>query len=437
MRDLFLVAIILVGMLATLRYPFAGILLWTWFTCMDPHQGAFGFVTTAPLNLIIAIVTILSWAFSKEPKLPRFDLTHILVFAFLVWMTFNGFFAVDPSWSWPIWNITWKTILLGLLISKFVTNKVRAHALIWTVCVSLLYYGIKGGIFTLVTGGGSHVLGPTYSQIGDNNTLALATLMVLPLINYLRSQSANRWVSLGLLAGMALSTVSVVGSYSRGAFIALGGLGAVAWFRARNKFVYPIAAAIVVIPILMFMPQNYFDRLNTIKTANSDPSFHGRVVAWKVAWSYATEHFPFGDGMAGAQLPSVFNHYFPTEETHAAHSIYFQVLGDNGFIGLVLYLAILVTALLYCSQIRRATRGVDELHWAYELTGMIQLSLFVFCLGGAALSMAYYDVLFINVGLLSALRTMLARSSQANSKYLVPKPLPVFASAPRQSDASE
>jgi putative inorganic carbon (HCO3(-)) transporter len=437
MRDIFLVAIILVGLLATLRYPFAGILLWTWFTVMDPHQGAFGFVTTAPLNLIIAVVTILSWLFSKEPKLRSFDLTHVLVFAFLVWITFNGFFAVDPSWSWPIWNITWKTILLGLLISKFVTNKVRAHALIWTVVVSLLYYGIKGGIFTLVTGGGSHVLGPTYSQIGDNNTLALATLMVLPLVNYLRLQSASRWVSLGLLAGMALSTVSIVGSYSRGAFIALGGLSAVAWFRARNKFIYPIAAAIIVIPIFLFMPQNYFDRLDTIKTASSDPSFHGRVVAWKVAWSYATEHFPFGDGMAGGQLPAVFNHYFPSEETHAAHSIYFQVLGDNGFIGLILYVAILVTAFSYCSRIRKATRGIDELHWAYELTGMIQLSLFVFCLGGAALSMAYYDVLFINVGLLSALRTMLATSSRANPKFSATKAISGFASVQGHSYAPE
>ena len=152
-------------------------------------------------------------------------------------------------------------------------------------------------------------------------------------------------------------------------------------------------------------------------------------MAWKVAWGYATEHFPFGDGMAGAQLPSVFNHYFPTEETHAAHSIYFQVLGDNGFVGLALYLGILVTSFFYCSQIRRTTRGVDELHWAYELTGMIQLSLFVFCLGGAALSMAYYDVLFINVGLLSALRAMLATDSRANSKYLATRPTPTFASA--------
>jgi len=211
----------------------------------------------------------------------------------------------------------------------------------------------------------------------------------------------------------------------------------VAWFRARNKFVYPIAAAIIVIPIFMFMPQDYFNRLDTIKTASSDPSFHGRVVAWKVAWSYATEHFPFGDGMAGGQLPVVFNHYFPTEETHAAHSIYFQVLGDNGFIGLILYLAILVTAFFYCSQIRKITRGVDELHWAYELTGMIQLSLFVFCLGGAALSMAYYDVLFINVGLLSALRTMLATSPRANPRYSAAKPVPKFVPAPGQSYAQQ
>jgi probable O-glycosylation ligase (exosortase A-associated) len=163
----------------------------------------------------------------------------------------------------------------------------------------------------------------------------------------------------------------------------------------------------VIVPAFYFMPQNYFDRIDTIRTAKEDSSFHGRWVAWQVAWHYATDHFPLGDGMAGAEMPQVFHHYFPDEQTHAAHSIYFEVLGDNGFVGLGLYLAILVVAFRNCSKIKRATRGNDELSWAFDLAGMIRLCLFVFCLGGAALSMAYYDILFICVGLLSAMQKLL------------------------------
>ena len=417
MRDLFLSAVVLASLIATLRYPFAGILLWSWFTCMDPHQEAFGFVQTAPINLIIAGVTIPAWLLSKEKKSPHFDSTQVLIFLFLVWITFNGFFAVSPSHSWPLWNTAWKVIVLGLFISVMATNKVRMHALVWVVAASLLYYGIKGGVFTILTGGINHVMGPPNSQIGDNNTLALATLMVLPLVNYLRLHSANKWISRGLLAATVLSTLSVLGSYSRGAFVALGGLGSVAWFHSKRKILYLIAAAVVIIPAFYFMPQNYFDRIDTIRTAKEDSSFHGRLVAWQVAWHYASDHFPLGDGMAGAEMPNVFHHYFPDEPTHAAHSIYFQVLGDNGFVGLGLYLAILVTAFFNCSKIKKATRGNEELAWAFDLAGMIQLCLFAFCLGGAALSMAYYDILFICVGLLSAMRKLLQDVPAASGQF--------------------
>jgi probable O-glycosylation ligase (exosortase A-associated) len=417
MRDIFVVVVIFIGLIATLRYPFAGILLWTWFTLMDPHAGTWGFAQSLPLNLVIAAVTILSWLFSKERKLLHFDVTHLLQLVFFAWVSFNGLFDVNETYSWFPWNSMWKEMLLGLMISQMAANKVRMHALIWAIATSLLYWGIKGGAFTLLTGGNYHVLGPKGSAIWDANELAVATLMVLPLANYLRTQSQNLWISRGLLAGIALSTVSIVGSYSRGAFVALGGLSVVAWARSRNKLVYPLAAAAILVPILLFMPQQYFGRMDTIQTANSDASFHGRVVAWNVAWRYATEHFPIGAGLSGCELPQVFNHYFPDEPTHSAHSIYFQVLGDNGFIGLGLYLAILATLYIYSAQIRRATRGVEEYSWAFELTGMIQLSLFVFCVGGAVLSLAYYDMLFINIGLLSALRGIVARTRPMKVKF--------------------
>ena len=94
----------------------------------------------------------------------------------------------------------------------------------------------------------------------------------------------------------------------------------------------------------------------------------------------------------------MFFHYIPVTETHAAHSIYFQVLGDTGFPGLAIYLVILFLAFLNCYRIRKATRKRPELEWAYDLATMIQLSLVAFCVGGSALSLAYYDIPFIWAG---------------------------------------
>src|SRR6185295_11396731 len=166
--------------------------VWEWFALMAPHQEAFGFVRSLPLNLIVAGTTVLSWLISKEPKkIPRNSMT-VLFLIFLAWVTFNSFFAFNPAWSWIYWDRTWRIFALGFLIAATATNRVRIDAIIWVAAISLMYYGVKGGLFTVIIGGGNRVFGPEATVIGDNNQLALALLMTLPLIEYLRSTTTSR-----------------------------------------------------------------------------------------------------------------------------------------------------------------------------------------------------------------------------------------------------
>jgi len=435
MRVLVLILAVLVGLGLTLQYPFVGILLWTWFTVQMPHQEVFGFARTLPLNLIIVVVTLIALAISRENKWPQNDVTLWLIVLSLGWMTLASFFAVDPNWSWQGWDRTWRILVLALAISATAMSRVRIHAIIWVVVVSLFYYGAKGGMFTLMSGGRYIVLGPVSSIIRDNNHLALALLMVLPLANYLRTHTKNWWISAGLVAAMCLTVISVLGSYSRGAYLAMAALVIVAWWRSKNKLLFPIVAAVVIVPTLYFMPQSFYDRVGTIGIAYEsftseneegeqlEESIAGRLTAWHVATYAAIDHFPFGVGFSGAQLPAVFHSYFPNAQNRAAHSIYFQVLGDQGFIGLGLYIALIVLAFWHCSQIMKAARDRPELSWAGDLARMIQLSMFAFCVGGAALSMAYYDVFVIYLGILPGLRRLTAKTKShvpAGGRVLAP-----------------
>ncbi|HEX3665476.1 MAG TPA: putative O-glycosylation ligase, exosortase A system-associated, partial [Rhizomicrobium sp.] len=402
-RDIALVFAILAGLGLTFNYPFVGVILWTWFAVQNPHEEAWSFSRALPLNLIISAVTVTAWMLSRERKAPPKSFLVWAMLLFLAWTTFNSFFAFRPEWSWIFWDRTWKTFALGLFIAILATNRVRIHAIIFAVVISLFYFGVKGGVFTILNGGVNLVLGPENTIIADNNQLALALLMTLPLANYLRRQSVSRYLRWGIVVGMGLTLLSVVGTYSRGAFIGLSALAVAGLFRSRNKVVYIIFAAIVASAAVELMPQALWDRLGTIQSAQTDPSFHGREVAWQVAYSYAVDHFPFGAGFYGPQLAPLFHTYFPKEEPHAAHSIYFQVLGEHGFIGLALYLFLLVGALIRCSTIVKATRHRPEMEWATDLARMIQMSLFAFCVAGAGLSMAYYDVFIICIGLLVSL----------------------------------
>jgi probable O-glycosylation ligase (exosortase A-associated) len=225
-----------------------------------------------------------------------------------------------------------------------------------------------------------------------------------------------------LLVAMALTVVAILGSYSRGGYIGLAVLVAVAWLRTGSKMLYVLLVAVVLVPALHFMPDLFYERLSSISDYQSDGSFLARLTAWQVAYLYALDHFPFGAGFYGPQLPQVFSIYFPNVESHAAHSAYFQVLGEQGFIGLAIYLVILISALWRCSHIIGLARKKPELNWATELAKMTQLSLFVFCISGAALSMAYYDILVLAVSWLLPLTQLVAPQKIAERAPLVSTP---------------
>jgi probable O-glycosylation ligase (exosortase A-associated) len=403
MRAAFFTFFIFAALVQTLFYPFAGVLVWTWFSLLQPQDEtlAFGYTRIIPFNTIIVLFTVATWLAGRERKMPPPQFLVVAVGVFLAWTTINSFHAFDPHQSWPIWNGTWKIIALGLLIATLATTQVRIHAIVVTSVLSLFYYGVKGGLVTFMSGGRSRVGGPLFSIIGDNNQLALALLMAIPLAVYLIRVSANRWVSRALSVAIALTIVSIIGSYSRGALISLAVLGFIWILSARRGLLYLGLGASVAGGAMFFMPASFWQRAGSIQTifengSQADPSVHGRILGWHVAYYYARDHFPWGAGFYCPQLPELFDRYFPGEKPHAAHSIYFQVLGEQGFIGLAIYLTIIVAAFLKCSSIIKATQNRPELEWANELTKMIRMSLLMFCIAGAALSMAYYD-LFVNL----------------------------------------
>jgi probable O-glycosylation ligase (exosortase A-associated) len=402
MRDIVFTLFVLGGLLATLRFPYVGMLMWVGFSIMNPHEATYGFARSLPWNLIIAIVTILSWLASGERKTPPAGMTTAVVLALLAWTTFNTFFAFDPSWSWHFWNRAWKTIAMCVLAGTLTVNRARFHALTWTVALSLGYFGIKGGFFTLLTGGHNRVFGPPDSMLADNNQLGLGLVIVLPILNYLRLHSGVRLIRIGILGTIVLTLAAILGTYSRGAYVALAVLAVAFWLRAKNKFLYPVVAVAAIVPLVMFMPPSFYQRAASIQQYDTDASFQGRLESWRVAFHYAMDHAPFGAGFYGMNLPAVWNLYRPGE-LHAIHSIYFQVLGEQGVIGLALYLLVILIGFVNFSAVRRRLRGNPKLLWAYDLASMMQLSLLAFCVGGAAAPMDFFDLLFLWVLLSAAL----------------------------------
>jgi probable O-glycosylation ligase (exosortase A-associated) len=93
--------------------------------------------------------------------------------------------------------------------------------------------------------------------------------------------------------------------------------------------------------------------------------------------------------------PAMFRVYAPDPtDFHAAHSIYFQVLGEHGYIGLAIFVSLLASTWHMAYRIMKKIRMHPELKWAADFAAMSQVSMIGYMVGGAFLSLAYYDYFY-------------------------------------------
>jgi putative inorganic carbon (hco3(-)) transporter len=151
-------------------------------------------------------------------------------------------------------------------------------------------------------------------------------------------------------------------------------------------------ALVVLAPLIfMMMPEHWFSRMESIRNYEEDGSAMGRIEAWIMAWNLALDR-PIVGGGFNAFMPSVFAVYAPEFNPRAAHSIWFQMLGEHGFVGLGLYVLVLALTWQQASRVMRSAWAHPEWRWAYDLGSMIQVSLVGFMVGGTFLSLPYWDL---------------------------------------------
>jgi putative inorganic carbon (hco3(-)) transporter len=390
MRDIFVTAVVFGVLLMVFKHPHYGIYLWSWLSYMNPHKLAWGFATNFAFALMTAVVTMTAFLFSKEPKRIPWTPETILLIIFLGWVTFTTFFAFYPQLAWEQWDKVLKIQIMTLLTAMLITDRKRLEGLVWVIALSLAFYGVKGGIFTILQGGVYHVQGPGTTFIAGNNEIGLAMIMTVPLLRYLHLQAQNKLIRLGLAASMVLTGLAAIGTQSRGALLAAAAMGSLLWLKSRNKATTAIYIIAAVGLIAAIMPQQYWDRMNTIKTYQQDLSAMGRINAWHVAFNVAKERIT-GGGFETFQAPT-FRQYAPEpENVHDVHSIYFEVMGEHGFIGLGLFLLIGLLAWRTGSKAIRECRKDPDRKWASDLAAMTQVSMIGYATGGAFLGLAYFD----------------------------------------------
>ena len=393
MRDIVLALFIFGTVPFILSRPYVGLLVWSWIGYMNPHRLTFGFAYSFPWVYLIAVVTLVSLALSKESKRIPKSSVSILLFIFLAWTAITTAFGVEQASAWEKWNEFAKILAMVFVTLVLVNTRERLHWLMWVIVFSLGFYGLKGGVFTLAHGGASHALGPPASFIADNNAFAMALCMTLPLMRYLQLHSAKKLVRIGLGVAIVLTGITVLGTYSRGGLIGLVVVAAALLLKGRRKIALIATLVVVGTVAYQFMPPEWTARMGTLQDARQTDSGQTRIQSWQFSANLALHRPLVGGGFDAYENSSTWLRYAPEgAEQRAVHSIYFRVLGEQGFVGFVLFLALLVASWRSCVRVRKRTRDSHGERWAFDLASMLQVSLAAFMSAGAFLPMTYFDL---------------------------------------------
>ncbi len=374
-----------------LFHPYIGALLWVLFGLLNPHRLMYGPAYNFPFAMVVVILTFIGILLTRDHRKLKGGAPGIVLVVLTFWVTLTSLYPLTYDVAWPMWTRVVKIFAMTFVLMFLLHTRRQVELLLVTIVVSIGFYGVKGGVFTVVTGGNYIVYGPNDTLLEANNHLAVAIVMIIPLIAYYYERTSKRWLKMALLAAILCCAAAALGSYSRGAVLALGAMGLLLWLRSSRRFAVLVLAAATAIVLIPLMPDRWDARMHTIETYEAEGSAMSRIYAWRAAWNIATDRF-LGGGFEYAS-PEVSAKYSPApDQVVVAHSVYFQMLGEHGFVGLALFLIFWALVWRQSSSLRRQAKGVPELRWVYSLMSMVQASLVGYAVGGAFINIAFWDM---------------------------------------------
>ena len=408
--------------------PFFGILMWYWVSLMAPQEAVWSSVFSGvPYALIVAVLTLVCLAVARdEPKMPPASKTTVLLFLLMLWICVTSWNGIGPqSEIYDKWLLGEKMLLMTIVAYTLTNSRSRVEQLIIVCVLSIGFWGFRGGLIAISTGGAARVHGPDNSMIGDNNDLGVALTMILPLIFYLHDryrQVAFKW-AIQVLIG--LTVLGDIFTYSRGALVAMSAMAIMLWVRSQKKLQILVLIVVAGIGVWKLAPAAWTERMFTIETYQNDASAEGRIHMWQRAWALAQRSPLVGGGFHWSYDPNVVNKVLlgsgvpKLESGLAPHSIWFEMLGDHGFVGLALFIAILASTFVDARWLVRHARRDPDLAWANNLGRMLQVALVGYCTGGSFATQGMYDGFYAVVIIAAAARRVVA--AQLASREVAPR----------------
>jgi len=416
-RDVILFAIILTSLPLSFLKPHVGIYFWYWITFMNPHRFTYGFMYSFPVALLSGSATM-AGALLVRRKAPILQAPEmVILLTMTVLFTFNTVLALFPT-AWAEWEKVIKVLIMTFFTVALIDTRPKLRILLMVTVLSIGFVSCKGAIWGVMTGGQYRLWGPEGSALEDNNSMALALNVTIPMALFLAKTELRPRVRLVFLAIALFSLFGVVLTYSRGGLLGLAAVLTLLTYRARRNLGLVFLVIVTCAAVLAFIPSSWYDRMKTIETYEKDDSAMQRIETWHFAWDLALKRPLTGGGFEGFRAnPS---------QGRNPHSIYFGMLGEQGFVVFFLFIALLASCYTGLGRIEKRTRGRPELSWYTDLASMLRVSLVAYMVSGAFLNLQYFDLFYLVVALVAIMRYLVRVESAAlASAPGAPKPAPV------------
>lgn len=407
--------------------PFVATLGYVWVDTFRPQEVAYIVLNQIPVAMLMGGIAIGGYLAMDRRSPPRMSKQTALQIALLVWINLTMIWAQVPSAAWDKWDWAFKTLAFATFIPLVIRSRVQIEAFAQTYVFSLAANFVPFGLKTLISGGGyGSNLGLAQGNTGlaEGGLLSTVCLMAVPLALYLAKHSQLiprlRFMPLAYWFVAALAVVTAIGTYERSAIVGLVVLGIYLWTRSRHKVGFGIVAGIVVCLLVYSTSSAWNERVSTIGNYEKENSAYTRVMVWKWTVEFTATH-PFGGGFQTylidhIELPAMGGQPASEQFGRAFHSIYFEMLGEQGYPGLIIFLLITGITFIQLRRLAKRARVYPELEWVAGLSDALQSGLAVFMTSGAFVGIAFQPMYWYFIAMSISLNAYMWRVENQQAK---------------------
>ena len=422
MRDLFFI-VFLAGMFGLgLKRPFILVLVYSYIDIVSPQRLSYYLLNSIPISLLAFAAAVGAWLVLDDKKDCRFSRRQgmvILLLAYCWWTTSHADFPLpaETKWSW-----VWKALVFAIFLPLTLRTKLRieALALIMVLCAGSII--ITGGIKTALGGGGYgslNLMVDNNSGLYEGSIISMVAIAIIPLILYLANHGTifpPDWrVKIFAWAFCFACLLMPIGTEARTGLVCAAILAVMMWWHTKRRVLYAALAALALICAIPFLPQSFTQRMDTISTYKGDESASTRIMVWKWTLDYVGKN-PWGGGfdnyLANSFTYQTVQKTGPDDNPHyefvkvtdrgrAFHSSYFEMLGEQGFPGLIIWLVLNIGTMFQSLRLWRRYRETedDSLKWVAPFALAMVQGHVVYMIGSLFVGIAYQPFIFMLIAL--------------------------------------